>query len=35
MKAIYLEQPGGPEVLQYGDRPDPLAGAGQIVVSGT
>jgi NADPH:quinone reductase-like Zn-dependent oxidoreductase len=32
MKAIYIEQPGGPEVLQYGDRPDPVAGPGQIVV---
>ena len=32
MKAIYIEQPGGPEVLQYGDRPDPSAGPGQIVV---
>ena len=32
MKAIYIEQPGGPDVLQYGDRPDPLAGPGQIVV---
>ena len=32
MKAIYIEQPGGPEVLKYGDRPDPLAGPGQIVV---
>ena len=32
MKAVYIEQPGGPEVLQYGDQPDPVAGPGQIVV---
>ena len=32
MKAAYIEQFGGPEVLQYGDLPDPVAGAGQVVV---
>ena len=32
MKAVYIEQFGGPEVLKYGDLPDPSAGAGQIVV---
>lgn len=32
MKAVYIRQFGGPEVLQYGDLPDPSAGAGQIVV---
>ena len=32
MKAAYIEQFGGPEVLQYGDLPDPVAGPGQIVV---
>jgi NADPH:quinone reductase-like Zn-dependent oxidoreductase len=32
MKAVYIEQPGGPEVLQYGDQPDPVAAPGQIVV---
>jgi NADPH:quinone reductase-like Zn-dependent oxidoreductase len=32
MKASYLEQHGGPEVLKYGERPDPVAGAGEIVV---
>ncbi len=32
MKAAYLEQHGGPEVLQYGDLPDPKAGPGDIVV---
>lgn len=32
MKAVYIEQFGGPEVLRYGDLPDPSAGPGQIVV---
>jgi NADPH:quinone reductase-like Zn-dependent oxidoreductase len=32
MKAAYIQQFGGPEVLQYGDLPDPPAGPGQIVV---
>lgn len=32
MKASYIEQHGGPEVLRYGDLPDPLAGAGQVLV---
>jgi NADPH:quinone reductase-like Zn-dependent oxidoreductase len=32
MKAIYIEQFGGPEVLKYGDVPDPVAGAGQVVI---
>jgi NADPH:quinone reductase-like Zn-dependent oxidoreductase len=32
MKASYFEQHGGPEVLKYGDRPDPVAGPGEIVV---
>jgi NADPH:quinone reductase-like Zn-dependent oxidoreductase len=32
MKAVYIEQFGGPEVVKYGDLPDPLAGPGQIVV---
>ena len=32
MKAVYIEQFGGPEVVKYGDLPDPSAGAGQIVV---
>ena len=29
MKAAIIEQFGGPEVLQYGDLPDPVAGAGR------
>jgi len=32
MKAVYVEKFRGPEVLQYGDLPDPSAGPGQIVV---
>ena len=32
MKAVYLERFGGPEVLQCGDLPDPVAGPGEIVV---
>jgi NADPH:quinone reductase-like Zn-dependent oxidoreductase len=32
MKAVYLERFGGPEVLQYGDLPDPVAGPGEVVI---
>ena len=32
MKAAYIDEQGGPEVLQYGDLPDPQAGPGEIVV---
>ena len=32
MKAVYIEQFGGPEVVKYGDLPDPSAEPGQIVV---
>ena len=32
MKAAYIEKFGGPEVLQYGDLPDPVAGPGEGVV---
>jgi NADPH:quinone reductase-like Zn-dependent oxidoreductase len=32
MKAVYIQRYGGPEVLDYGDLPDPSAGPGQIVV---
>jgi NADPH:quinone reductase-like Zn-dependent oxidoreductase len=32
MKAAYLEKFGGPEVLQYGDVPDPVPAAGEVVV---
>ena len=32
MKAVYIAEPGGPEKLIYGDRPDPEAGPGEVVV---
>jgi len=32
MKAAFIEQFGGPDVLKYGDLPDPVAGAGEVVV---
>jgi NADPH:quinone reductase-like Zn-dependent oxidoreductase len=32
VKAAFIEQYGGPEVLKYGDLPDPVAGPGEVVV---
>jgi len=32
MKAAYLNGPGGPEALIYGDLPDPKPGPGQVLV---
>jgi NADPH:quinone reductase-like Zn-dependent oxidoreductase len=32
MKAAFIDRFGGPEVLTYGDQPDPVAGPGQVVV---
>jgi NADPH:quinone reductase-like Zn-dependent oxidoreductase len=32
MKAAFFEKFGGPDVLQYGDVPDPVAAAGEAVV---
>ena len=32
MQAVYIEAHGGPEVLTYGERPEPEAGAGQVKV---
>src|SRR5215469_11777907 len=32
MKAVYIEKFGGPEVIQYGDLPDPVPAAGEVVV---
>src|ERR1700704_1545293 len=32
MKAAFIERLGGPEVLQYGDLPDPVASPGEIVI---
>jgi NADPH:quinone reductase len=32
MKAVYIEQTGGPEALHYGDQPQPKPGEGQALV---
>jgi NADPH:quinone reductase-like Zn-dependent oxidoreductase len=32
MKAIFIQRFGGPEVLQYGELPDPVAAPGEVVV---
>ncbi len=32
MKAVLLTEHGGPEVLRYGETPDPAAGPGEVVV---
>jgi NADPH:quinone reductase-like Zn-dependent oxidoreductase len=32
MKAVFIDKFGGPEVLHYGDMPDPVAGPDEIVV---
>ena len=32
MKASYIDKCGGPEVLKYGEVPDPIAGPGEVVV---
>ncbi|SEK21342.1 NADPH2:quinone reductase [Roseateles sp. YR242] len=32
MKAIAISQPGGPEVLQLVERPDPVAGVGECLI---
>lgn len=32
MKAVYMERHGGPEVLTFGDMPDPVAKPGDILV---
>lgn len=32
MKAAYFEQHGGPEVMRYGDLPDPVARPGEVLV---
>src|SRR5262245_45171689 len=32
MKAVHFMKTGGPEVLQYGDLADPVAGPGQLLV---
>ncbi|MGE0035784.1 MAG: NADP-dependent oxidoreductase [Xanthobacteraceae bacterium] len=32
MKAAFIERFGGPEVLQFGDLPDPVSGPGEVVI---
>jgi NADPH:quinone reductase-like Zn-dependent oxidoreductase len=32
MKAAYIERFGGPEVIKYGELPDPVPGAGEAVI---
>src|SRR5262249_6673369 len=32
MKAAFIERHGGPDVLKYGDMPDPVAARGEVVV---
>lgn len=32
MKAAFIDHYGGPEVLQYGDLPDPVAAPGEVVI---
>ena len=32
MKAAYIERHGGPEVLKFGEIPDPVAGPGGVAV---
>lgn len=32
MKAVYIEEHGGPEKIHFGDRPTPRAGAGEVLV---
>jgi alcohol dehydrogenase len=32
MKAVFFDRHGGPEVLRYGDFPDPVPGAGEVRV---
>ena len=32
MKAAFIEHHGGPEVLKYGDLPDPVASPGEVVI---
>ena len=32
MKAAFFRKHGGPEVMEYGDVPDPVAGPGQVLI---
>lgn len=33
MKAVYFEKTGGPDVLRYGDLPDPMPAEGEVLVN--
>jgi NADPH:quinone reductase-like Zn-dependent oxidoreductase len=33
MRAVVIERFGGPEVMQFAERPDPQAGAGQVRIA--
>ncbi len=33
MRAVYFEKHGGPEVLKYGNLPDPVTGPGEVLIS--
>ena len=33
MKAMLSRAPGGPETLELGDLPDPVAGKGQVLIA--
>ena len=32
MKAVYLQEPGGPEAMVYGDLPDPEVAPGEVML---
>ena len=32
MKAAFIEAHGGPEVLKFGEMPDPVAASGEVVI---
>ena len=34
MKAVFIEAHGGPEVLTYGERPEPQVQAGEVKIRG-
>src|SRR3954464_10594485 len=32
MRAVTISEPGGPEVLGWGEGPDPVCGAGEVII---
>src|SRR5881398_2446875 len=32
MRAVTISEPGGPEVLTWGEVPDPVCGAGEVII---